>query len=219
MKIFLDTAHIPSIKKWLATGLIDGVTTNPSHLSKEGGDPKKQVLEICSLLPEGQISIEVTESDPEALYKQAKAISKLAPNVVVKVPCHANFYPVIKRLIDEDVQLNITLVFSLVQGLMMCKMGVTMISPFVGRLDDIDVDGIDLLCEMRDMVERYDYETEILAASLRGVRHFHQAITAGADIVTLPVDVFEKSIEHILTNQGIAKFDADWKKLGITQFP
>lgn len=219
MKIFLDTANIPAIKKWVPTGLIDGVTTNPSHLSKEGGDPKKLVLEICSLLPDGQISVEVTESSPEALYKQAKAIAALAKNVVVKVPCHAQYYPVIKRLVDDGVQLNITLVFTLIQGLMMCKMGVAMISPFIGRWDDIDVEGVDLLCEMRDMVEHYDYDTEILAASLRGVRHFHKAIVAGADIVTLPVEVFEKSIDHILTNQGIEKFDADWKKLGISQFP
>jgi len=219
MKIFLDTANITDIKKWVATGLIDGVTTNPSHLSKEGNDPKQQVLEICALLPDGEISIEVTEKEPEAVYKQAKLIAALAENVVVKIPCHADYYEVINRLVQEDVKLNITLVFSLLQGLMMCKLGVAMISPFVGRLEDIKIDGINLLEQLRDMVDMYGYETEILAASLRNVEHFHKAVAAGVDIVTIPVAVFEQAIRHPLTDQGIIKFDADWKKLGITQFP
>jgi len=219
MKIFLDTANIAAIKKWASTGLIDGVTTNPSHLAKEGGDAKKQVLDICALLPEGEISVEVTEKDAEAVYKQAKAIAALSQNIVVKVPCHADYYPIIKRLVDDGIKLNITLVFTLIQGLMMSKMGVEIISPFIGRLDDIDVEGIDLLYEMKDMMDHYDFETQILAASIRSVRHFHKAILAGADIVTLPVEVFEKSLEHPLTHQGIEKFDADWKKLGIKQFP
>lgn len=219
MKLFLDTARIDSIKKWIDTGLIDGVTTNPSHLSKEGGDIKKHVLEICALFPHGQVSVEVTEKDPHAVYKQAKAIAALSKNIVVKVPCHADYYAVIKRLVDEGVMLNITLVFTVVQGLMMSKMGVAMISPFIGRLEDIDTEGIDILFEMRDMMDAYGFETEILAASLRSVRHVHKAIAAGADIATLPLEVFEKAIEHPLTHQGIEKFDADWKKLGITQFP
>ncbi|MDR3551477.1 MAG: transaldolase family protein [Candidatus Babeliales bacterium] len=219
MKIFLDTANIADIKKWVATGLIDGVTTNPSHLSKEGGDPRLQVLEICSLLPDGEISIEVTEKDPEAVYKQAKIIAALAANVVVKIPCHADYYEVINRLVQEGVRLNITLVFSLLQGLMMCKLNVAMISPFVGRLEDIKVDGINLLEQLRYMVDFYGYETEILAASLRTVEHFHKAVAAGVDIVTIPVSVFEQAIQHPLTDQGMLKFDADWKKLGISQFP
>ncbi len=142
MKIFLDTAHVQSIKKLAQTGVIDGVTTNPSHLSKEGGDPVKVVNEICALLPEGEISVEVTEKKPEDVYKQAKKIASLADNVLVKVPCHLVYYPVIKRLVEEDVKLNITLVFSVVQGLMMGKLGVHYISPFIGRWDDIDVDAV-----------------------------------------------------------------------------
>lgn len=219
MKIFLDTSNIDAIKKWIPTGLIDGVTTNPSNLAKEGGDPKKQVLEICKVLPEGLISVEITEKDPELAYKQAKEIAKLAPNVIVKIPCHADYYVAIKKLVDEGIKLNITLVFTILQGLMMSKMGVEMISPFVGRWDDIDTEGSDILLEMREMIDQYDFNTQILAASLRSVRHFHKAILAGADIVTLPIDVFEKSLNHPLTNQGIATFDADWKKLGIKQFP
>jgi transaldolase len=219
MKIFLDTANIDSIKKWLSTGLIDGVTTNPSLLSKESGDVKKRILEICDLLPDGQISVEITEKDPQAAYKQAKTIASLHKNILVKVPCHASYYPMIKKLVDEGVQLNITLVFSMVQGMMMSKMGVAMISPFVGRLDDIDIDGVDVLFQMREMMNEYNFETQILAASLRSVRHLHSAIVAGADIATIPLDIFEKAIEHPLTNQGIEKFDADWKKLGMSQFP
>jgi len=219
MKIFLDTAHIPAIKKWASTGLIDGVTTNPTHLSKQESDPKKQVLEICSLLPDGEISIEITEKDSQSVYKQAKALAALAPNVVVKIPCHTDYYEIINRLVQEEVSLNITLVFSLTQGLMMCKMGVSMISPFVGRLDDAGQNGMALVIQLREMIDQYGYETELLAASLRTVEHFQGAIEAGADIATLPVEVFEKSLEHQLTDQGIAKFDADWSKLGITQFP
>lgn len=219
MKIFLDTANAQSIKKLAATGLIDGVTTNPSHLSKEGGDPVKLVLEICSLLPEGEISVEVTEKNPEDVYKQAKKIAAMADNILVKVPCHKDYYAVIKRLVEEDVKLNITLVFSVVQGLMMGKLGVQYISPFIGRWDDIDVDGSALLVEMREMIDTYGFSTQILAASLRHVRHLHDAIMAGADAATVPVDVFEKSTSHLLTDQGIALFDAAWAKLGVKQFP
>jgi len=219
MKIFLDTANTDDIKKWASTGLIDGVTTNPSNLSVQGGDPTKRVLEICSILPDGEVSVEVTEKDPEALYKQALRIAALSPNVVVKVPCHADYYAVINRLVDQGVSLNITLVFSLLQGLMMCKMGVSMISPFVGRLEDNGQDGVALLVQLREMVDQYGYETEILAASLRNVEHFNAAVESGADIATLPVAVFQQALVHPLTDQGIAKFDADWQKLGVSQFP
>ena len=219
MKIFLDTADIQSIKQWNETGLIDGVTTNPTLLSKVGGDPKKQVLEICSLMGQGDVSIEVTEQDPQAVYKQAQEIAKLAKNVVVKVPCHKQYYKVIKQLADEGVALNITLVFTALQGLMMCKLGVKYISPFVGRWDDIDVDGIEVLHDMRSMVDTYNFKTQILAASLRNVRHFHEAMLMGADVATVPLVVLEKSVIHPLTNQGIEKFNADWQKLGIKQFP
>lgn len=221
MKIFLDTANIPAIKKVIATGLIDGVTTNPTHLSKESGDIKKHILEICALLPEGEISVEVTEHEPEAVYIQAKKIAALTENVVVKIPCHAAYYQVINRLVNEEVPLNITLVFSLTQALMMAKLGVQMISPFMGRLDALDGQGagIQLVEQIRDMLDMNGFETELLAASIRSVEHFDQAILAGADSATLPVDIFEQSITHQLTAQGMAQFDADWKKLGISQFP
>lgn len=219
MQLFLDTADIAAIKKWKETGLINGITTNPTHLSKAGGDPTKQVKAIAQLLPKGVISVEVTEKKPEAVYKQAKAIAKLARNIVVKIPCHADYYPVIAKLVQEKVKLNITLVFTLIQGLFMSKLGAQYISPFIGRWDDIDTDGAQLLFELRQMLDEYDYDTHLLAASIRGVRHLHEAIMAGADAATIPVDVFEKSTKHLLTDQGIAKFDADWKKLNIRTFP
>lgn len=220
MKIFLDTADRKAIKKWVATGLVDGVTTNPSLLSKEGGDPKKVIEEICAMLPDGDISVEVTQTEPEAVYKQAQEIAAIAENIVVKIPCHADYYEVIKRLANEDVAINATLVFTLIQGLLMCKLGVRYISPFVGRWDDIDVEGIDLLYEMREMIDQYAFvKTELLAASLRHVRHFHKAISADADVATLPIDVLQKAMSHPLTDQGMEKFLADWQKLGIKKFP
>lgn len=219
MKIFLDTANLASIKTWQHTGLIEGVTTNPSHLSKEGGDPKKLIAEICAVIKDGDISVEVTETDPKAVYNQARKIAALAPNVVVKVPCHRDYYTVIQQLVDDEIPVNVTLVFTLVQGLFMCKLGVRYISPFVGRWDDIDVDGIALLYEMRDMIDRYGYQTELLAASLRHVRHMHDAIMAGADVATVPIELMEKASEHVLTDRGMEKFLTDWKKLGITKFP
>lgn len=219
MKIFLDTANVEEIKKWVNTGIIDGITTNPTLLSKEGKDPKKQILEICAIFPTGDISVEVTEADEKAVYTQAKEIAALSKNITVKIPCHKNYYAIIKQLVDEGISINITLVFTLIQSLMMCKLGVKYISPFIGRWDDIDVNGSELLYEIRDMIDRYSYDTQILSASLRNVRHLHEAINAGADVATLPAEVLEKSLNHILTNQGMEKFCADWKKLGIRQFP
>lgn len=219
MKIFLDTADRKAIKKWASTGIIDGVTTNPSHLSKEGGNPKKVVEDICHLLPEGDISVEVTQTDPEAVYKQAQEIAQIADNVIVKIPCHVQYYEVIKRLVDEGIAINVTLVFTLIQALMMCKLDVLYISPFIGRWDDIDVDGINLLHQLRTMMDEQGFGVELLAASLRHVRHLHEAIIVGADAATVPVEVLEKATTHLLTNQGMDIFMADWQKLGIKKFP
>lgn len=219
MKLFLDTAHVETIEKWAATGILDGVTTNPSSLSKEGGDPKKNVLAICKLLPHGDISVEVTQQDPKQVYEQALQISKLAENVFVKIPCHIDYYPLIKKLAAQGVKLNITLVFTMLQALMMCKLNVHYISPFVGRLEDIDGDGSELIPDIKDMIDLHGFNTKILAASIRTVQQFHDAVIHGADAVTLSADVLEKSVTHVLTDQGMAKFSADWKKLGISQFP
>lgn len=219
MKLFLDTASVQAVQQWVSTGLIDGVTTNPTHLSKEGGDPRAKILEICSILPDGDISVEVTEKDPKAVYKQAREIAALAANVLVKIPCHVQYYPVIKQLADEGIRLNITLLFTLPQALLMSKLGVDYISLLVGRWEDSDVAGTGLLEEVRAMLDTYGYETELLAASIRSVRHVHDAIFAGADAITVPVDILEKSANNLLTDKGIELFDRDWQKLGVKHFP
>jgi len=219
MKIFLDTANTELIKKWAHSGLIDGVTTNPTHLSKENTNPTQQVLAICDLLPFGIISVEVTETEPELVYLQARKIASLSENIAVKIPCHPDYYSVIKKLVEEGITLNITLVFSLVQGMMMAKLGVAYISPFVGRLDDAGADGIELIHNLRHILDWYGFETELLAASIRDTHHFERVMMAGADIATVPEVVFEKSLTHQLTDAGMAQFLADWKKLNISQFP
>lgn len=219
MKIFLDTADVKLIKEWAETGIIDGVTTNPSHLSKQGHNPKKIIEKIVDILPNGVISVQVTETSPQAVYKQALAITKLAPNIVVKVPCHVDYYKVIDALVKEEVPLNITLVFTALQGLMMSKLGVQYISPFVGRLDDQGVDGMQLVAELREVADIYGFSTKILAASIRSVEQFERAMLLGADAVTVPVEVLKKAANSILTDKGMAIFAQDWKKVGAKHFP
>jgi len=220
MKLFLDTANLEFIKKWAETGFVDGITTNPTHLSSEGADPTKQIKEICAVMkPYGDVSVEVTEQEPEVVYKQAHKIAKLAPNIVVKVPCAKEYYLIIKRLGADGLKINATLVFSLEQSLLMAKLGVYYISPFIGRLDDIGADGLGLIEEIRSMLNLYDYESQLLAASVRTVSHLHAIMLSGADIVTVPVVVFEKMMYHPLTDKGIVKFNVDWQKLGVKKFP
>lgn len=217
MKLFLDTANLESIQHWAY--LLDGVTTNPSHLAKEGKNPTEQVIKICTIMKNKDVSVEITQKDPQDVYLQAKKIAALHDSVVVKIPCHRDYYQIIHKLVQEKIKINITLVFTLEQAWIMCKMGVRYISPFVGRWDDLDVDGSELLYELREMVDQYNYTTEILAASLRHIRHVHEAIMACADIATMPPIALERISEHILTDKGIALFDQDWKKLEVTSFP
>lgn len=219
MKFFLDTADVDQIRAWAATGLIDGITTNPTHVSKQAGDVKKNIKQICQIMSGCDVSVEVTEHEPDAVLKQALRIADIAENVVVKIPCHRNYYAVIKDLMHKGIKINVTLVFTLPQALYMCKLGVRYISPFIGRWDDIDVDGSSFLFQMRAMIDHYGFDTQLLAASLRTVRHLTHAIEAGADIATVPVELLEKSTNHVLTDQGMEKFLNDWKKLGLKQFP
>ncbi|MBD3272798.1 fructose-6-phosphate aldolase [Candidatus Dependentiae bacterium] len=213
MKIFLDTANRELIKSWIPTGVINGVTTNPSLLSKEDPDVKSVLKDICDIV-KGDVSIEVVEKEPEKVYKQAIQISKLAKNVVVKIPFSREYLPVISQLTKEGVKINVTLIFSLVQALLVAKLGVKYISPFIGRWDDIDVDGINLIQDLVIMQENYGFESKILAASIRNVIHLQKSILIGADVATIPPTLLDKVFNHPLTLQGIDKFDADWKKLG-----
>lgn len=213
MKIFLDTADRKAIKQWMPCGIIDGVTTNPTHLSKEGPNTKKILLDICDMVS-GDVSIEVVEKKPEAVYQQAREIAKLASNVVVKIPFQKEYLPVISRLTKEDVKINVTLVFSLLQALIVAKLNVRYISPFIGRWDDIGVNGIDIISDLRDMMDNYHFESQILAASIRHVMHFHHVAIIGANVATIPPSLLDKVMLHPLTKKGMEKFDADWKKLG-----
>jgi transaldolase len=219
MKIFLDTAHLAAIEKAKATGLINGITTNPTHLSKEGNNIRQLLLNICAVMAPDDVSIEITEQEPQKVYEQAKRIAALASNVVVKIPCYKDYVPVIKKLVDEGVLVNITLLFSTVQGLLMAKLGVKYISPFIGRLDDIDVNGLDLIRDLRHLIDTYNFSTQLLAASVRHILHVHEVALLGADIATIPVTLFDVLLEHPLTDKGMKQFENDWKKLDIKQFP
>ena len=213
MKLFLDTANKELIKKWIPTGLVDGVTTNPSLLAQESGDIKTMLLDICNMV-NGDVSIEVVEKTPERVYQQAKEISALAKNVVVKIPFAQEYLPVISMLTKENIKINVTLIFSLAQALLVSKLGVKYISPFIGRWDDIDVNGMNLIEDLVIMKQNYGFKTEILAASIRNVIHLQDSILAGVDVATIPPTLLDKVFKHPLTLQGIEKFDSDWKKLG-----
>ncbi len=219
MKIFLDTADYTVLDRLAKTGLIDGVTTNPSHFARVGGNPLEVLTRISALLPTAEISVEITERSPEDVERQARALAKLGPTIIVKIPCFPHYVPVIRALVQDRIAINITLVFSLVQAFMMAKLSVRYISPFIGRLEDIDGNGLKLIRDIRFMLDTYNFSSQLLAASLRTIRHLHAVIEEGADIVTLPVELFERALEHPLTDKGMALFEADWQKLGIKQFP
>ena len=185
MKLFLDSANRKEIEKYLATGLVDGVTTNPSLLSAQGQNTKEVILDILRMVP-GDVSIEVVEKAPDAVYTQAHQIAKLGDNAVVKIPFAFEYLPVIAKLVGDGVKLNITLVFNLLQALMVAKLGVTYISPFIGRLDDIGADGMVLIEDLVTLKDQYDFPVEILAASIRHVMHWERAALLGADVATVP---------------------------------
>jgi transaldolase len=218
MKFFLDTADIKSIEAWTATGLIDGITTNPTHLAKQGGDPIALLKAICAQV-DGPVSIEVTEKEPHKVLAQARKIAAFADNVVVKIPFAKEYLSVIKTLVEEEVMLNITLIFSALQALCVAKLGVSYISPFLGRLDDIDVDGMQLLQDIVELKATHeDFVSDILAASIRNLTHLRQAALIGADIATFPASLLDQIMNNPLTAKGIAQFDADWKAAEFKEF-
>ncbi len=219
MKLFIDTADSAFLKQWASTALIDGVTTNPTSLSKEEGEPLAIVRDICTVMGNRDVSVEVTERDPDVVYQQARKIAALADNVVVKVPCTQLYAHTIDRLVKDGIRLNITLVFSVVQALYMAKLGVAYISPFVGRLDDIDSDGLGFIADVCTAFARYDFKTQILAASIRSVRQIHEVAQCGVDVVTISPQLFTKGFYHPLSEKGIEKFLEDWRKTEITTFP
>ncbi|MDK2886500.1 MAG: transaldolase [Thermosipho sp. (in: thermotogales)] len=211
MKIFLDTANIEQIKKGVEWGIVDGVTTNPTLISKEGKPFEETIKEICQIV-QGPVSAEVISLDWQGMVKEARELSKIDQHVVVKIPMTPDGIKAVKILSSEGIKTNVTLVFSANQALLAAKAGATYVSPFVGRLDDIANDGINLLEEIITIYANYGFETEIIAASIRHPMHVLQAAMIGVDIATVPFNVLEKMFNHSLTDVGIKKFLEDWEK-------
>ena len=213
MKLFLDTANIDEIKALAASGLIDGVTTNPSLIAKSGRDFLEVIAEICAII-DGPVSAEATASDAPTMLKEGEKLASIAKNVAVKVPLTEAGLLVCKQLSDKGVMVNVTLCFSAAQALLAAKAGAGFISPFVGRLDDIATDGMGLIEEITAIYANYDFPTEILVASVRGVQHVVDAALLGADVATVPPQIITAMFKHPLTDKGIEAFTADWKKSG-----
>ena len=212
MKIFLDTANLESIKMYNDMGLLDGITTNPSLLSKEGGDPHKTMEEIVSII-KGDVSLEVVATDYDGMMEEGRRLRKYGENVVVKCPMTADGLKACKALTAEGIPVNVTLVFSPNQALLAAKAGAKYVSPFIGRLDDVGKDGMLLIKEIKQIFSNYNFGTQILVASIRHPMHVVDAAKIGADVVTLPAAVLEKMLKHQLTDIGLKNFLADWEKL------
>jgi transaldolase len=214
MKFFVDTADVNEIKELAATGLLDGVTTNPSLVAKAGRDFKTLVAEICEIVP-GPVSAEVAALDAEGMIAEGRTLAKIAKNVTVKVPLTMDGLKACRTLTGEGTMVNVTLCFSATQALLAAKAGATFVSPFIGRLDDIGLDGMQLIQEIRTIYDNYmDLETEILAASIRTVNHVKDAAMIGADVATIPPSILKALVKHPLTDKGVEMFMADWKKTG-----
>ncbi len=214
MKFFVDTADAAEIKDLAATGLLDGVTTNPSLVAKANRDFKSLIAEICELV-EGPVSAEVAATDYATMLKEGRILAKIAKNVAVKVPLTWDGLKACKALTGEGTMVNVTLCFSAAQALLAAKAGATFVSPFIGRLDDMGLDGMELIRDIRQIYDNYPaLETEILAASIRTVGHVREAAMIGADVVTVPPSVLKALVAHPLTDKGLAQFVADWKKTG-----
>ena len=212
MKFFIDTANIQEIRDAAALGIVDGVTTNPSLIAKEGRDFQSVIREIASLV-NGPISAEVTALDKEGMLSQGRELSKIHPNIVIKVPLTKEGLRACKVLSEEGVRTNVTLCFSATQALLAAKCGATYVSPFVGRLDDVSTEGMDLIRQIRAIYDNYGFETNILAASLRHPVHVLECALAGADVGTMPFKVMTALYDHPLTEVGLKKFLADWEKM------
>ncbi|MFO1089070.1 MAG: fructose-6-phosphate aldolase [Hyphomicrobiales bacterium] len=213
MKFFADTADLNEIRELAAMGLLDGVTTNPSLVAKAGGDFKTTVKEICRIV-EGPVSAEVTALDADGMVAEGRHLAQIADNVAVKVPLTWDGLKACRTLTQGGTMVNVTLCFNANQALLAAKAGATFVSPFIGRLDDAGLDGMELIEEIRQIYDNYDYTTEILAASIRTVNHVKYAAMAGADVATVPPSVLKTLVKHPLTDKGIELFTADWKKTG-----
>lgn len=213
MKFFLDTANLNEIREGAVLGLVDGVTTNPSLVAKEGGvDFKQHVAAICELVT-GDVSAEVTSLDTEGMLREGRAYAAIAPNVVVKCPLTPDGLKATRQLTSEGIKVNVTLCFSAAQAILAAKAGAVYISPFIGRLDDVGQNGLQLVTDIIEIYNNYDWKTEVLAASIRHPIHVIEAARAGADVATMPFKVMQQLIKHPLTDKGLDQFLADWRKV------
>ncbi|MGC3936298.1 fructose-6-phosphate aldolase [Roseobacter sp. EG26] len=213
MKFFVDTADTQAISELNDLGMVDGVTTNPSLILKSGRDILEVTKEICGIV-EGPVSAEVVAMEAEAMIAEGRKLAEIAPNITVKLPLTWDGLKACKVLSGEGKMVNVTLCFSANQALLAAKAGATFISPFIGRLDDINLDGMDLIQDIRTIYDNYGFETEILAASIRSVNHVQEAALIGADVMTAPPEVIKKLASHPLTDKGLEQFMADWAKTG-----
>ena len=213
MKFFVDTAVVAEVRELNDLGLIDGVTTNPSLILKSGRDITEVTREICSIV-KGPVSAEVTATDYEAMMREGRTLARIAPNICIKLPLTLEGLRACRTLTGEGFKTNVTLCFSANQALLAAKAGATFISPFIGRLDDIAVDGMELIREIRRIYDNYGFQTEILAASIRTVNHVRDAALAGADVATIPAATIRALVNHPLTDKGLEQFLADWAKTG-----
>jgi transaldolase len=212
MKIFLDTANLESIRKFNDMGLLDGITTNPSLMSKEGGNPKDGMAEITKII-KGDVSLEVLSTEYSGMIEEGKKLRDYGQNVVVKVPMTPDGLRACKALTAEGIPVNVTLIFSSNQAVLAAKAGAKYVSPFIGRLDDIGHDGMNLIKDIKTIFSNYNFTTQILVASIRHPLHVVEAAKIGADVVTLPPAVLDKMLKHPLTDIGLKNFLADWEKL------
>ncbi|MFV0294035.1 MAG: fructose-6-phosphate aldolase [Paracoccus sp. (in: a-proteobacteria)] len=213
MKFFVDTADVDAIRELNDLGMVDGVTTNPSLILKSGRNIEEVTREICEMV-DGPVSAEVVAKKADDMIREGKILAKIAGNIAVKVPLTWDGLKACRALSDESHMVNVTLCFSPAQAILAAKAGATFISPFIGRLDDIHLDGMDLIADIRDIYDNYGYETQILAASIRSVNHIIEAGKIGADVITAPPAVIKSMATHPLTDKGLAQFDADWAKTG-----
>ena len=212
MKFFLDTANLDEIREAASTGILDGVTTNPSLIAKEGNGFEDQLRGICSVV-EGPVSAEAVSRDFPGMVEEGRALAQIHPSIVIKYPCTMEGLKATKTLSDENIRVNVTLVFSPLQAIMAAKAGAYFVSPFVGRLDDISQDGMSLIEDIVMIFDNYDFNTEILVASVRGPKHIIEAGRLGADICTIPYKVFVALVKHPLTDSGLERFLKDWEQM------
>jgi len=212
MKFFLDTANLDEIRQGVSLGVIDGITTNPTLVAKEKRPFREHIVEICNIVKDGVVSAEVVSTDTAGILREAREIATWHPNVIVKIPTIPDGVRALSILSKEGIRVNMTLVFSAPQALIVAKAGAYFVSPFLGRLDDIGADGLELLREIMDIYKAYNYSTQVLAASLRHPLHVITAARMGAHIGTMPFKVFEQLFKHPLTDRGLEGFLKDWEK-------